>query len=126
MTEEKMRIEFKILAPEAKQVLLSGSFNEWSEVSDPMKKDETGTWKKIRMLPQGTYEYKFIVDGVWTFDPTCPNTVLNPFGTQNSSVILASSSHVYSPPLRLPKGRSQRLSLSTGNKGPRRKPARTA
>lgn len=86
MTEKKMRVEFKIMAPEAEQVLLSGKFNGWSQGSDPMKKDKTGTWKKIKMLPQGTYEYKFIVDGVWTNDPTCPNTVSNACGTQNNVI----------------------------------------
>lgn len=86
MTEKKMRVEFKIMAPDAEQVRLSGNFNEWSEGSDPMKKDKTGTWKKIRMLPQGTYEYKFIVDGTWTLDPNCPDKCFNQYGTENNVI----------------------------------------
>jgi 1,4-alpha-glucan branching enzyme len=86
MTAKKKRIEFGIIAPEAEQVLLAGSFNEWSEGADPMKKDQTGTWKKTKILPQGTYEYKFIVDGVWTLDPNCDKSVPNRHGTYNSVI----------------------------------------
>ncbi|MFO7739227.1 MAG: glycogen-binding domain-containing protein [Desulfatiglandaceae bacterium] len=86
MAKKKRRIEFRIFAPEAEKVLLSGSFNEWSENSDPMKRDETGTWKKIKMLPRGLYEYKFVIDGIWTLDPNCRDTVPNKYGSQNSAL----------------------------------------
>ena len=86
MTAKKRRIEFKFFAPEAKNVLLSGGFNEWSESSDPMKGDKTGTWKKIKMLPPGAYEYKFVVDGAWTLDPRCLDTVCNQYGSFNNII----------------------------------------
>jgi len=86
MSSHKERVEFKLMAPQAQQVFLSGSFNNWSAESDPMKRDKNGLWKKTRNLPLDTYEYKFIVDGVWTLDPDCPDTVVNPFGTINSVV----------------------------------------
>ena len=35
MSPKRKRIDFKILSPEARQVLLSGTFNQWSESSDP-------------------------------------------------------------------------------------------
>lgn len=84
--EQKRRFEFKLSAPEAKEVCLAGNFNKWSEISDPMKKDTTGTWKKTKMLPRGKYEYKFIVDGKWTLDPRCPNTAPNQYGTENNAI----------------------------------------
>ena len=84
--EQKKRFEFKLSAAEAKEVYLAGSFNKWSERPDLMKRDKTGTWKKIKMLPQGKYEYKFLVDGIWTLDPDCCNTVINPYGTQNNEI----------------------------------------
>jgi len=86
MTARKRRVEFKMLAPQAKRVLLTGSFNEWSESSDPMKRDKTGTWKKIKMLPPGKHQYKFIVDGVWTLDPNCRDTAPNQYGTENNVI----------------------------------------
>jgi len=84
MKRKSKRVEFKIFAPHAENVHLCGSFNNWSESSDPMKKDSTGTWKKIKMLPEGTHEYKFLVDGEWTLDPACPETTSNEFGTENN------------------------------------------
>ncbi|MFP4086689.1 MAG: glycogen-binding domain-containing protein [Desulfobacteraceae bacterium] len=86
MAGKKKRVEFRISAPGAETVLLSGSFNGWSENTDVMKKDQTGTWKKVKMLPQGRYEYKFIVDGTWTLDPNCPETACNQYGTDNDII----------------------------------------
>jgi 1,4-alpha-glucan branching enzyme len=86
MTARKKRVEFRILAPEAEKVLLSGDFNEWSERSDPMKRDVSGTWKKAKMLPQGRHEYKFMVDGEWRLDPNCRETVPNQYGTENNVI----------------------------------------
>ena len=86
MTAKKRRVEFKLLAPEAREVLLTGSFNQWSENSDPMRRDKTGTWKKVKMLPQGKHQYKFIVDGSWMLDPTCCDTVPNQYGTEDNVI----------------------------------------
>ena len=87
MVQSKKRVEFRFYAPEAKQVQLSGSFNQWSRSSDPMKKDNSGTWKKVKMLQGGnTYEYKFIVDGEWQLDPGCNVTVQNEYGTLNNAI----------------------------------------
>ena len=86
MKPKKKRIEFKIMVPEAKLVMLSGTFNKWSESSDSMKRDNTGTWKKVKILSHGIYEYKFIVDGEWTLDPECDNVILNQHGTYNNVI----------------------------------------
>ena len=86
MGKKRNRIEFKIRAPEANQVMLSGTFNQWSESSDPMKKDNAGTWKKAKILLHGKYEYKFIVDGEWTLEPGQMNTVSNRYGTLNNVI----------------------------------------
>jgi len=88
MKEKSKRVEFRIFAPQAENVHLCGSFNNWSESSDPMKKDSAGTWKKIKMLPGGTHEYKFLVDGDWTLDPECHDTTSNKFGTENNVIYL--------------------------------------
>jgi 1,4-alpha-glucan branching enzyme len=88
MDQDKKRVEFKISAPDAKQVMLSGSFNRWSDRSDPMKRDRSGTWKKVKMLPKGQYEYKFIVDDAWILDPNCRETAANQHGTHNSVILV--------------------------------------
>jgi 1,4-alpha-glucan branching enzyme len=79
----KRRVSFKLSAPDARQVMLSGSFNEWSYEATPLKKDVTGAWRTQVSLSPGTYEYRFVVDGEWRDDPECPLRVENPFGSQN-------------------------------------------
>ncbi|MFO7911437.1 MAG: glycogen-binding domain-containing protein [Desulfotignum sp.] len=88
MSKKRKRVIFTVVAPEADKVVLSGSFNNWSESADPMKKDETGTWKKIKILPKDTYEYKFIVDGTWTCDPNNPDIVCDEQGAENNRIIV--------------------------------------
>ncbi|MEO0405342.1 MAG: glycogen-binding domain-containing protein, partial [Bacteroidota bacterium] len=52
----------------AQQVVLSGTFNDWSPHEIPMTKTTTG-WEINYVLPSGNYEYKFVVDGKWITDP---------------------------------------------------------
>jgi 1,4-alpha-glucan branching enzyme len=82
----KRRVTFKLEAPEAREVRLSGSFNDWSYEDKPLKKEVNGVWKTLVMLAPGTYEYRFVVDGQWRDDPECPLRVQNPFGSQNCVV----------------------------------------
>jgi Glycogen recognition site of AMP-activated protein kinase len=81
-------VEFKLKGKStAKQVILSGSFNDWNEQSIKMLKvgDE---WKiRLKMTP-GIYEYKFIVDGEWMTDPANPYSVQNQHYTFNSILVV--------------------------------------
>lgn len=52
---------------EAKQVMLSGSFNEFSTTSLPMLKTDSGWVATVKLSP-GKYWYKFIADGKWQTD----------------------------------------------------------
>lgn len=70
-------------APGAKSVIVTGSFCDWTNEGHPLKHDGTGTWKATLTLHPGQYEYRFLVDGEWQDDPTCPERVPNPFGTEN-------------------------------------------
>ena len=63
---------------EANEVILTGSFNMWNEGELKMVKLADG-WYLDHVLAPGNYEYKFIVDGVWTLDPSNQVTV----GEQN-------------------------------------------
>ncbi|TBN06669.1 hypothetical protein EYD45_01945 [Hyunsoonleella flava] len=57
--------------PEAKKVILAGSFNNWSEDDFKMKKTTDG-WVYTIPLSGGKHHYKFIVDGKWMTDPDNP------------------------------------------------------
>lgn len=77
------RTEFKLHAPEAQRVAVTGDFNGWDVNALPMNKDRDGTWGASVALSPGRYEYRFWVDGVWQDDPTAHERVENPFGSQN-------------------------------------------
>ena len=78
------KTEFSLYAPQAKEVLLLGDFNQWDGEKYPMKKGKTGAWKKVLMLTPGNYEYKYMVDGQWQEDPANNQNRLNMFGTYNN------------------------------------------
>lgn len=81
-------VEFKLKGKSnAKQVILSGSFNDWHE--QEIKMVRVGDEWKIRMkMPPGIYEYKFIIDGDWITDPGNPYTVQNQHYTFNSILVV--------------------------------------
>lgn len=69
----------------AKKVMLSGTFNNWSTMLTRMEKTEEG-WSITLPLKPGEYEYKYIVDGVWTIDPANDYKRDNDAGSENSVV----------------------------------------
>lgn len=54
---------------EANQVILSGSFNNWSTHQIKMNKTNLG-WSITIPLKPGYYQYKYIIDGEWRADPS--------------------------------------------------------
>jgi 1,4-alpha-glucan branching enzyme len=83
------KVKFEFSAPEAKEVSLVGSFNQWKPNTNPMKKDKKGMWKATLSLETGTYEYRFIADGNWKNDPSCTSFIANEFGGENCVKIVA-------------------------------------
>ncbi|MEN0003466.1 MAG: serine hydrolase [Bacteroidota bacterium] len=55
----------------ASSVFLAGSFNDWNTLSHPCI-FKNGKWICRVQLEPGTYEYKFLVNGVWIPDPDNP------------------------------------------------------
>ena len=78
----KRRVYLRLLAPDAKEVAVAGSFSGWSEVRC-LKKGKGGMWQTWMNLGPGSYEYRFLVDGRWTNDPACRERIANPFGSEN-------------------------------------------
>jgi 1,4-alpha-glucan branching enzyme len=79
----KRQVAFKLSVPQARSVLVTGSFCDWQINSHHLKKDKTGIWKATISLPPGSYEYRFVVDGQWQDDPLCHERVPNAFGSEN-------------------------------------------
>lgn len=82
--QKQKKVNFKLNAPEAKKVRLTGDFKSWDEKGILMKKSRTGEWKVGVGLEPGRYEYKFIVDDQWWTDPTNSDTQSNSLGELNS------------------------------------------
>lgn len=62
--------------PHARLVTLAGEFNGWNPVSLPFTR-RNGEWICRIELEPGRYEYKLVIDGIWTPDPGNPEVVVN-------------------------------------------------
>ena len=63
-------VQFTLAAPQAKEVLLAGDFNNWKPEPMSHSQESKGRWELLLPLPPGKYLYLFQVDGTWTVDPT--------------------------------------------------------
>ena len=70
---------------DASEVLLSGTFNNWSEDGYKMTQVD-GKWIFPIYLSRGKYSYKFIVDKQWIIDPDNELWEENEHGTDNSVI----------------------------------------
>jgi len=81
-----MAVEFSFDAPDAKEVCLAGTFNNWDVRAIPMKNVDGKGWRAKISLAPGRYEYKYRMDGVWVEDVPGAEKIPNAFGTYNFSV----------------------------------------
>lgn len=75
---------FILYRPNAREVSVAGSFNEWKPVSMFRKKDNPALWGFRCQLPPGDYEYKYVIDGEWVTDPENYYTHTDTAGNINS------------------------------------------
>jgi len=91
-TAEFLQTPFILKVAEAKNVFVTGSFNNWALGNDEYRlKNIDGIWRIDLPLKPGLYEYQFIVDGIWTEDPINHRKQRNQFGDNNSLVEVKSS-----------------------------------
>jgi hypothetical protein len=79
-------VTFGIVDAHATRVALSGDFNQWSPGATLLTKRGDGSWQTSVALPAGRYEYKFVVDGQWRFDPNAHEQVADGHGALNSVI----------------------------------------
>lgn len=70
--------------PNAQQILVTGSFIDWSKEGIPLSKSKDQVWSVPVFLGPGKHTYKYIVDGEWITDPSNPHWENNEYGTGNS------------------------------------------
>ena len=83
---KKARSVFTFRGDPGSVVYLAGSFNNWDPQATKMvDKSGDGIYTVSVTLAPGIYEYKFVVNGVWTLDPDPDRDwTQNGLGTLNS------------------------------------------
>jgi hypothetical protein len=87
------RVQFVLVAPDAKKVAVIGDFNGWdaSHAEFQAKHRGGGVWSVTAPVPVGHHRYSFVVDdSLWVADPTAPRAADNDFGLPNSAIVVSS------------------------------------
>lgn len=90
---------FELSAPEATNVFLIGTFNNWDPTRHPMAKDKNGIWKIDLQLPASICAYRFLVDGVSQLDPKVSDTLPSENGPVGSFRVITASIMTITEPL---------------------------
>ncbi len=70
-------VPFIYLAPEAREVFVTGDFNDWDFAAHPMQRMPDGAWRAEIPLNHGHHHYLFVVDGKLTLDPRAQGIARN-------------------------------------------------
>jgi hypothetical protein len=88
LPQQVTKIHFELHAPGAERVELLGSFNDWKPGDIVLNgPDASGHWTAEVTLPEGRYEYIFLVDGKrWVADPNATTRRPDGFGRVNTVI----------------------------------------
>jgi len=84
-------VPMRFALPQAAQVFVTGSFDDWSRTTSPLSRNGDGVWQATLQLPPGRYEYRLVVDGEWADVPGAEETVENVFGSRNAVLIVGAA-----------------------------------
>lgn len=87
------RVQFVLVAPDAKKVAVVGDFNGWdaSHAAYQAQHRGGGVWSVTAPVPVGHHRYSFVVDdSLWIADPSAPRVTDNDFGVTNSAIVVSS------------------------------------
>ncbi len=76
-------VALKIRIGDARNVVFTGDFSNWSKDSVRLTKAANGEWTGSVDLAPGEYQYRLLVDGEWRDNPAAETRVPNQFGTSN-------------------------------------------
>ncbi len=82
-------VSFVCVAPEARQVHLTGDFNAWNPVASPMNRQPDGAWLLQVPLHHGHHQYVFLVDGKPALDPRAHGVARDPKGQRVSLIAVS-------------------------------------
>jgi len=80
-------VQFELQADAGSLVFVAGTFNNWNPEANPLThQSDQGHFVTALHVPNGTHQYKFVVDGVWMSDPNCSDWTTNEYGSMNSVI----------------------------------------
>jgi hypothetical protein len=85
------KVQFVLVAPDAKKVAVVGDFNGWDAKHAGYQAHHSGggVWSVTASLPVGHHRYSFVVDdSLWVADPIAPRAVDRDFGVTNSAIVV--------------------------------------
>ena len=89
--DRSQRVQFVLVAPDAKKVAVVGDFNGWdaSHAGYQAQHRGGGVWSVTAPVPLGHHRYSFVVDdSVWVADPTAPRVTDYDYGMPNSAIVV--------------------------------------
>jgi 1,4-alpha-glucan branching enzyme len=85
--ELKKGVLFTFAKKDAKSVAVAGTFNNWDNKKNLLKKNTKGLWYIILPIQKGKIEYKFVINKEqWTHDPVNKNKIEDAYGGGFKSV----------------------------------------
>lgn len=76
-------VSFRVRAPGVGSVAVAGDFNAWNSNATKLHFVGDGWWEVNLRLAPGSYEYVYVIDGVWTTPPEAKVTVEDGYGGRN-------------------------------------------
>jgi predicted carbohydrate-binding protein with CBM48 len=75
-----VRVQFVLVAPDAKSVAVVGDFNDWNPSATPLE-SARGMWSSEEVVTAGRHDYAFVIDGTrWIADPSAPRAPADELG----------------------------------------------
>jgi hypothetical protein len=89
---QPQRVQFVLVAPDAKKVAVVGDFNGWDASHAEFQATHNGgVWSVTAKVPVGHHRYSFVVDdSLWVADPSAPRAADTDFGLPNSAIVVQS------------------------------------
>ena len=82
-----VRVQFVLVAPDAKSVAVVGDFNDWNPSATPLE-SARGMWSSEEVVTAGRHDYAFVIDGTrWIADPSAPQAPADELGGGYSVLI---------------------------------------
>ena len=82
-----VRVQFVLVAPDAKSVAVVGDFNDWNPSATPLE-SARGMWSSEEVVMAGRHDYAFVIDGTrWIADPSAPQAPADELGGGYSVLI---------------------------------------